>query len=148
MGDYFSEIRIKFETYKGYDNLLGGYYKHGDRVGCVTSLKSIDKEIVCIFDAGTNINDEPTIIIQNYEQIDPLSTIRLSFANIKNLPLSMRNTIGIEVKYYKVGDETSDQKYSFFMYDHEEVITDATSLVAYTTPTFLAVSYPAQTIVN
>ena len=44
---------------------------------------------------GTNINDEPTIIVSNYEQIEAFSTIKLSFANIKNLPLSLRNTIGI-----------------------------------------------------
>lgn len=55
--DYYSEIRVKFETVEGYEYLLGSYYKHLNRVGCVTSLKSINKEIACIFDMGTNIND-------------------------------------------------------------------------------------------
>lgn len=97
---------------------------------------------------GTNINDEPTIIVSNYEQVEAGTTIRLSFANIKNLPLNLRNTVGIEVKYYKVGDETPDQKYSYMMYDHEEAITDATFALSFTAPTILTISYPAQTIVN
>lgn len=34
------------------------------------------------------------------------------------------------------------------MYDHEEAITDATTALALTPATALAISYPAQTIVN
>lgn len=104
LGEYFSEIRIKFETVEGYDYLLGGYYKNGDRVGCVTTFKSIEKEIACIFDKGTNITHEPSIIISNYEEIVPGTSVLISLANIKNLPTTMRNTLAIEVKYYKVGD--------------------------------------------
>ena len=55
LGEYYSEIKVKFETVEGYEYLLGGYYKHGDRVGCVTNLKSINREIACIFSMGTNI---------------------------------------------------------------------------------------------
>ncbi len=95
MNDFYSEIRIKFETIEGYENLLGSYYEHGDRIGCITSLKSFNKEIACIFDAGTNINDEPTIIITNYEQIDAFTKVRVSLANIKNLPTTRRSTLGI-----------------------------------------------------
>ena len=55
---------------------------------------------------GTNINDEPAIIITNYEQILPGATVRISLANIKNLPSTLRNTLSIEVKYYRVDDTT------------------------------------------
>ncbi len=55
LGEYYSEIKVKFETVEGYEYLLGGYYKDGDRVGCVTNLKSINREIACIFSMGTNI---------------------------------------------------------------------------------------------
>lgn len=109
---------------------------------------SINREITCIFDMGTDINDEPTIIVSNYEQIAPNSTIKLSFANIKNLPSTLRNTIGISVKYYKVGDSTPNQLYSYMMYDHEEAITDATTALSFTLPTSLTLSYTSQTIVN
>lgn len=99
LGEYYSEIRVKFETVEGYEYLLGGYYKHGDRVGCVTNLKSINKEISCIFSQGTNITHEPSIIISNYEQIIPGTTVKLSFANIKNLPqnvpTTLRNTLAV-----------------------------------------------------
>ena len=127
---------------------MGGYYNNLDKVGCVTSLMSINREITCIFDMGTDINDEPTIIVSNYEQIAPNSTIKLSFANIKNLPSTLRNTIGISVKYYKVGDSTPNQLYSYMMYDHEEAITDATTALSFTLPTSLTLSYTSQTIVN
>lgn len=135
--------------------MLGGFYKHGDRVGCVTNLKSINREIACIFSMGTNITHEPAIIISNYEQIipeidimNPINPVRLSFANINNLPPSLRNTLSVEVKYYRVGDTTEDQKYSYMMYEPTEAITDATSTIASVVPIALAVSYPGQTIVN
>ena len=57
LGEYYSEIKVKFETVEGYEYLLGGYYKHGDRVGCFTNLKSINREIACIFSMGTNITN-------------------------------------------------------------------------------------------
>jgi hypothetical protein len=150
LGEYYSEIRVKFETVEGYEYLLGGYYKDGDRVGCVTSLKSINKEIACIFRMGTNITHEPMIIISNYEQVipDPVNPVRISLANIANLPASLRNTLSVEVKYYQVGDTTEDQKYSYMMYEPTEAITDATSALAASAPAALAVSYPGQTTVN
>jgi hypothetical protein len=53
---------------------------------------------------GINITNEPYIAISNYEQINPGTIIKVSLANLQNLPLTLRNTLSIEVKYYKVGD--------------------------------------------
>lgn len=98
---------------------------------------------------GTNITHEPTIIISNYEQILPGPVpVKLSFANIMNLPASLRNTLAVEVKYYRVGDTTPNQDYSYNMYEPTEAITDATSPLNLFTPTPLVISYPNQTIVN
>jgi hypothetical protein len=72
-------------------------------------------------------------------------------ANIKNLPASIRNTLSIEVKYYRVDNYTSvdeEMKYSFFMYEPTEAITDASTALNFSAPSYLSISYAGQTIVN
>jgi hypothetical protein len=98
---------------------------------------------------GTNITHEPSIIISNYEQVTANTVVTISFANTNNLPADLRNTLSVEVKYYRVGDTTEDQMYSFNMYEPTEAITDATTApITPVLPTSLVITYPGQNVVN
>jgi len=56
-GEFYSEINIGFENWKAFGNLINQNNVNGSLVGCVTQGLPHTREIKCLLEGGSTIED-------------------------------------------------------------------------------------------
>ncbi|KRW99610.1 hypothetical protein PPERSA_03411 [Pseudocohnilembus persalinus] len=108
----WSRIHLNFESELGYENDLGTGFEQNQELGCVAKqglTTSFTGRLTCYIDLGTSSEDKPEIIVQGYDEIDPLTDISILITGIKTLPSSKAVTvdIGVELVYVYLGEITA-----------------------------------------
>ena len=111
--------------------------------GCSTKGLTSPAEISCSLQIGNNINDHPAIIVRGYDYFASGSEITISFANVLNLPESVRSTLSVAILLRKVGYSTE----AYFYNPGHELIMETTALQA-TAPTSASVQYNSTLTIN
>jgi hypothetical protein len=102
-GSYYTNIKVTFENWGAFNNLLSIQNINQSLIGCVTRGLINFQEIKCELIGGSDIEHEPSIMISGYERVPPLTKVSISLPNILMLNTSTRNVLSVSVVLYKIG---------------------------------------------